>query len=73
MKPADYGLILIFLTLGAVLGWWASKAYASYGDVKTGKQRLRGYRKARGRNSIVTAILALVIGVVVLDLLRPHP
>ena len=73
MQPAEYGLVLVFLTLGLVLGWWAHKTYASYGDVKTGRQRLRGYRKARGRNSLITAILALAIAVVVFDLLRPHP
>ena len=73
MRPIDYGLVLIFLTAGLVLGWWANKAYASHGDVKSGKQRLSGYRKARHRNGFITAVLAIVIGVVVFDLLRPHP
>jgi hypothetical protein len=73
MQPAEYGLVLVFLTLGLVLGWWGNKTYASHSDVKAGRQRLRSYRKARGRNSVITALLALAIGVVVFDLLRPHP
>ena len=73
MRPVDYGLVLIFLISGSVLGWFANKAYASHGDVKTGKQRLSGYRKSRHRNGFITAVLAFVIGIVVFDLLRPHP
>lgn len=73
MKPAEYGLILVFLIVGIVLGWWANKTYSSHGDVKTGKQRLSGYRKARSRNSVITAILVVAVGVVVFDLLHPHP
>jgi len=73
MRPVDYGLVLIFLILGAILGWFANRAYASHGDVRTGRQRLRGYRKSRHHNGFITAILAIVIGVVVFGLLKPHP
>ncbi len=73
MEPVDYGLALVFLIAGVVLGWWANKTYASHGDVKTGKQRLSGYRKTRQHNSLVTAILVLAVGFVVFGLLRLHP
>jgi hypothetical protein len=71
MSPGDYGLVLVFLAAGLSLGWYANKAYASHGDVKTGKGRVKGYRKSRHRNGIIAIILAIVIGVVVLDLMRP--
>jgi hypothetical protein len=72
MSPASYGLGLVFLAAGCTLGWFANKAYASHGDVKTTKGRIRNYRRSRHHNGIVAIIMALVILFVVFDLIRPH-
>jgi hypothetical protein len=72
MSPASYGLVLIFLSAGAVLGWHANKSYASHGDVKSTKAKIPGYRKSRHRNGVFTVILAFVIALVVFNLLHPH-
>ena len=72
MSPASYGMALIFLAAGCVLGWHANRAYASHGDVKSTKAKIPGYRKSRQRNGVITLILGLVIAVVVFDLIRPH-
>ncbi len=72
MSSASYGVALIFLGAGCALGWYANRAYASHGDVKSTKAKIPGYRKSRQHNGIITIVLALVIVVVVFDLLRPH-
>jgi hypothetical protein len=72
MSPASYGLALVFLISGGALGWFANRAYASHGDVKSTKAKLPGYRKSRHQNGIIAIILAVVIFVVVFDLLKPH-
>lgn len=73
MSPASYGLVIIFLGAGMALGWYANRAYASHGDVKSTKAKIPGYRKSRHRNGVITAILAVVIAIVVFGMLRPHP
>lgn len=73
MSSASYGLVLIFLGAGFSLGWYANRAFAAHGDVKSTKKKIPGYRKSRHRNGVVTIILAFVIGVVVSGLLQPHP
>jgi hypothetical protein len=70
MNLASGGLVLIFLAAGCALGWYANRAYAAHGDVKSTKKKIPGYRKSRHRNSIITFILAFVISVVVYDLIR---
>ena len=70
MSSASYGLVLIFLTAGCTLGWYANRAYAAHGDVKSTKKKIPGFRKSRHRNGIITVILAFVISVVVFDLIR---
>lgn len=72
MSSASYGLLLIFLTTGCVLGWYANRAFAAHGDVKSTKKKIPGYRKSRHRNGITTVILAFVIGLVVFGLIRVH-
>lgn len=72
MSSASYGVALIFLGARCALGWYANRAYASHGDVKSTKAKIPGYRKSRQHNGIITIVLALVIVVVVFDLLRPH-
>jgi hypothetical protein len=73
MSAASYGLMLIFLGAGFALGWYANRSILAHGDVKSTKNKLPGYRKARHRNGIAALILAFVIGVVVFDLIHPHP
>ena len=70
MSSASYGLLLIFLTTGCVLGWYANRSFAAHGDVKSTKKKIPGYRKSRHRNGVVTVILALVIGVLVFGLIH---
>jgi len=72
MSSATYGLLLVFLAAGCVLGWFTNRSVAAHGDVKSTKAKLPGYRKARHRNGVLAMILALVIGVVVFDLIHPH-
>ncbi len=73
MSAASYGLVLMFLGAGFALGWYANRSIAAHGDVKSTKKKIPGYRKTRHHNGIVALILAFVIGVVVFDLIRPHP
>ncbi|HVB41211.1 MAG TPA: hypothetical protein VNF47_00725 [Streptosporangiaceae bacterium] len=73
MSSASYGLILVFLGAGFALGWNANRSYAAHGDVKSTKKKIPGYRRTRHRNGVITIILAFVIGVMVFDMLRPHP
>ena len=70
MSVSSDGLALIFLAGGSTLGWYANRAYAAHGDVKSTKRKVPGYRKSRHRNGIITVILAFVICVVVYDLIR---
>lgn len=70
MSSASYGLVLIFLSAGCALGWYASRAFAAHGDVKSTKKKLPGFRKSRHRNGIISFILAFVICVVVFNLIR---
>ena len=72
MSSASYGLVLIFLGAGFALGWYANRAIAAHGDVKSTKAKIPGYRKSRHRNGLITILLAFVIGYVVLGLLHPH-
>lgn len=73
MSSASYGLVFIFLGSGFALGWYANRSIAAHGDVKSTKKKIPGYRKARHRSGVVALILAFVLGVVVFDLIRPHP
>ena len=72
MSSASYGLVLIFLGAGFALGWYANKAYAAHGDVKSTKAKIPGYRKTRHRSGFITILLAFVLGVVILGILHPH-
>ena len=70
MQPAGFGLVVIFLVVGCLLGWHASRAHAAHDDVKTTRGRLPGYRKTRLRSGlIVLGLLALVL-LVATDLMR---
>ncbi len=70
MSPASYGLVLIFLSVGATLGWYANRAIAANADVKSTKKKLPGFRKSRKHNGMIAIVLAFFIVVVVFDVLR---
>jgi hypothetical protein len=72
MSSASYAVVVMVLGAGFALGWYANRAYAAHGDVKSTKAKIPGYRKSRHRNGLITVFLAFVIGVAVLGLLQ-HP
>ncbi len=63
MESAAFGLGLIFLIVGCILGWHANQAQAAHGDVKTTRSRLPGFRRTRMRSGLIA------IGVVVVMVL----
>lgn len=72
MSAASSGLFIVFLGAGGALGWYANRAYAAHGDVKSTKKKLPGYRKSRKQNGFVTLVLFFVIGFVVITMLGGH-
>jgi ABC-type Fe3+ transport system permease subunit len=72
MSPAAIGLIIIFLVVGCVVGWYSQKTTAAHGDVKVAKNRLAGGRRTRWRSGIVVVIVGLVVLLAVRDVLHPH-
>jgi hypothetical protein len=66
MSSASFALALLFLASGFALGWYANRAYAAHGDVKSTKAKIPGYRKSRHRNGVITAVLAFAIGILIL-------
>ena len=72
MSPAAIGLIVIFLVVGCVVGWYSQKTTAAHGDVKVAKTRLAGGRRTRWRSGIVVIVLGLVVLLAVKDVLHPH-
>ena len=72
MSPAAIGLIIIFLVVGCVVGWYSQKTTAAHGDVKVAKTRLAGGRRTRWRSGIVVVIVGLVVLLAVKDVLHPR-
>ena len=72
MNPAAIGLAIIFLVLGAMLGWFAQKTQAAHGDVKVAKTRLAGGRKTRWRSALLALILAAALLLAIKDALIPR-
>jgi hypothetical protein len=70
MESAAFGLGLIFLIVGCILGWHANQASAAHGDVKTTRGRLPGFRRTRLRSGLITVTVAVVVLLVMADLLR---
>ena len=71
MSVAAIGLIIIFLVVGCLLGWYSQKTTAAHGDVKVAKTRLRGGRKTRWRSGIVVLVVAAVVILAVKDVPAP--
>jgi hypothetical protein len=58
------GLGIVILFLGAVIGWFARRAYGMHGDMKVNKARVPTFRGSRNRAGLVVIgvlIVALVI------------
>ena len=57
------GLAVVILFLGAVIGWFARRAYGMHGDMKVNKARVPTFRGNRNKAGLV------VIGVLIVALL----
>lgn len=57
------GLAIVILFLGAVIGWFARRAYGMHGDMKVNKARVPTFRGNRNKAGLV------VIGVLIVALL----
>jgi hypothetical protein len=72
MSPAAIGLIVIFLVVGCVVGWYSQKTTAAHSDVKVAKTRLAGGRRTRWRSGVVVLIVGVVVILAVKDVLHPR-
>jgi hypothetical protein len=72
MSPTAIGLIIIFLVVGCLVGWYGQKTSAAHGDVKVAKTRLAGGRKTRWRSGVFVIVLGVVVLLAVKDVLHPH-
>lgn len=70
MGRAALGLVIIFVAVGCVLGWHANRARSAHGDVRTTRNRLPGYRKARNRSGLIALGMAVALLLVFADILR---
>jgi hypothetical protein len=57
---AVFGIAILVLIIGCVLGWHANRTYAAHGDVKTTRGRIAGYRKTRLRSGLVALAFVIV-------------
>jgi hypothetical protein len=71
MSPAAIGLVVVFLVVGCLLGWYSQKTTAAHGDVKVAKSRLAGGRKTRWRSGMVVLVVGVIILLAVKDALHP--
>jgi hypothetical protein len=71
MSPAAIGLVVVFLVVGCLLGWYSQKTTAAHGDVKVAKTRLAGGRRTRWRSGMVVLVVGVIILLAVKDALHP--
>ena len=72
MSQAAIGVVIVFLAVGLVLGWYSNKTSQAHGDVKVAKTRLAGGRKTRWRSGVIVVILGIVTILAVKDVLHPR-
>jgi ABC-type Mn2+/Zn2+ transport system permease subunit len=72
MNPTAIGLIIIFLVVGCVLGWFSQKTTAAHADVKVAKTRLHGGRRTRWRSALAVFVIGIVVILAVKDFIHPH-
>src|SRR5450755_537685 len=70
MSPTAFGLVIIFLVAGCVLGWHAQRARSSHGDVRATRSRLPGFRRTRMRSGLWVLAVAVILLLVLSDMLR---
>ncbi len=71
MNPTAIGLIIIFLVIGSVIGWFSQKTTAANADVKVAKTRLSGGRRTRWRSALLVLVVAVVVILAVKDFIHP--
>lgn len=57
---AVFGIAILVLVVGCVLGWHANRTYAAHGDVKTTRGRIAGYRRTRLRSGLVALMFVIL-------------
>ncbi|MGO8960498.1 MAG: hypothetical protein ACLQFR_24455 [Streptosporangiaceae bacterium] len=72
MSEVAIVVVIVFLAVGLVLGWYSNKTSQAHGDVKVAKTRLRGGRRTRWRSAVVVVILGLITLLAVKDVLHPR-
>lgn len=70
MSPAAIGLIVIFLVIGSVVGWYSQKTTAAHSDVKVAKTRLSGGRRTRWRSGLAVLVVGVVVILAVKDVMH---
>lgn len=68
MSPAVIGIVLIFLVIGTMLGWFSRKTYSAHDDVKVAKTRLSGGRQTRWRSGVWVVIIGILLALAASDL-----
>jgi len=71
MGSAAFGMALIVLVVGCILGWHANRAHAAHGDIKTTHGRITGYRKTRLRSGLIT-IGFVIVALLIVSVLLSH-
>jgi ABC-type Fe3+ transport system permease subunit len=71
MNPTAIGLIVIFLVVGCVVGWFSQKTTAAHADVKVAKTRLAGGRRTRWRSAILVFVVGAIVILAVKDFIHP--
>lgn len=72
MSPAAIGLIVIFLVVGCLLGWYSERTRSAHSDVKVAKTRLHGGRRTRWRSGILVLVIGVIVLLAVKDTLHPR-
>jgi hypothetical protein len=70
MGGALFGIVVIVLVVGCLLGWHANRARAAHGDIKSVKGRIPGYRKTRLRSGLITIGLVIASLAIIHDLIK---
>ena len=72
MSPTAFGLVVIFLAVGSMLGWHANRARSAHGDVRATRGRLPGFRRTRMRSGLYVLALVVIVLLVISDMLHRH-
>ncbi len=71
MNPTAIGLIIIFLVIGCLVGWFSQKTTAAHADVKVAKTRLAGGRRTRWRSALLVLVIGIMVILAVKDFIHP--